>query len=188
MNRRFDQLFEELHFSITRNLFVSENTQKPTDDLKFNIKTMVLKLQDPINGYLGTKLTAEEITDKVVNNNNVLDIGADEKTFLPRIRLQFSQASEVEQFQVRATVLAKSNAIKEPFKKFQNESPESICDDVINYLDQIKLSLATGDGAVKNAPQEQGAAGQTGAEGGTALPTAATGAPPAPAPQPTPQQ
>jgi hypothetical protein len=178
--RKFDKIFESVMWEL------KEQNQKPTDDLKFNVKTMVLKLQDPINGYIGTKRTAEEITEEVLANHNVLDIGADEKTFLPRIRLQFSQSSEVESFEVQATVLAKNNAIKQPIKKFKNSSPESICDDVVLYLDEIKMQMATGDASVKNTPQEQGAQAQPGAEGGTALPTAATGAPP-PNQQPNPQ-
>lgn len=174
---KFDEIFESVMWSL------KEKEQTSSDDLEFNIKTMVLKLQDPINGYLSDDHTTEEYVKQVLANQNVLDIGADEKTFLPKIRIQFGQSPDVEDFEVEVQVLAKSNANKETYKKFQNSSPETICDDVIAFIDQVKMEAATGDAAVKNLPEQPNDI-QPGGGGGTALPTGSNGAPPEQEPQP----
>ena len=171
--KQFDYIFENAMLSLIK--------EQAANDLEFNIRTLVLKLQDPINNYVGEDETADNIVKKVLLNKNVLDIGADKLNFLPKIRLQFSQTSGVEDFNVEATVLGnENNAISEKSKKFSgNQSPESICDDVVAYLDKVKMESGTGDNAVKNAPAENNPGNaQPGAES-TALPTAATGTPPA---------
>jgi hypothetical protein len=165
--KQFDQVFEEVLFTL------KEQEQRPTDDLEFNIRTMVLKLQDPINGYIGKDRSANEIVQSILLNRNVLDIGADKLNYLPKVRLQFGQSSNVDDFNVEATVLASSsNAISEKSKKFVgNQSPESICDEVVAYLDKVKMEASTGDAAVKSAP-ETNAPVQPGAEK-SELPTGA---------------
>ena len=41
------------------------------------------------------------------------------------------------------------------FLKFaSNQSPESICDDVIAFLDKVKMEASTGDVAVKQTPKD----------------------------------
>lgn len=164
--KKFDSVFESALFSL------KEQEQKPTDDLEFNIRTLVLKLQDPINGYIGRDRSTDQIVQTVLQNKNVLDIGADRLNYLPKIRLQFGQSSDVDDFNVEATVLANnSNAISETSKKFAgNQSPESICDDVVAFLDKVKMEASSGDVAVKNAPTEENP--QPGAEK-SALPSAA---------------
>jgi hypothetical protein len=171
---KFDLIFENTL------RYLREQDQRPNDDLEFNIKTLVLKLQDPINSYIGKDRSAEEITREILNNKNVLDIGADKLNYLPKIRLQFSQSSGVEDFNVEATVLAtNSNAISEKAKKFTgNEAPESICDNVVAYLDKVKMEAVSGDSAVKTTPEEQGGNAQPGSTGETALPVAANNVPP----------
>lgn len=170
--KQFDYVFENAMLSLIK--------EQAANDLEFNIRTLVLKLQDPINNYVGKDASAENIVKKILLNKNVLDIGADELNFLPKIRLQFSQTPGIEDFNVEATVLGNaSNAISEKSKKFTgNQSPESICDDVVAFLDKVKMESGTGDNAVKNAPTENNPGNtQPGAEG-TALPTAASGVAP----------
>jgi hypothetical protein len=180
---KFDQIFESAMYALR------EQTQRPNDDLEFNIRTLVLKLQDPINGYVGKDRSAEEITREIIQNKNVLDIGADELNYLPKIRLQFSQSSGVEDFNVEASVLVtNNNAISEKNKKFTgNEAPESICDNVIAFIDKVKMETMSGDAGVKTLPGEEGANAQPGNDGETALPVAAN-TPSAQGAQPSAQQ
>jgi len=173
---KFDLIFEKTMRSLR------EQEQRPNQDLELNIRTLVLKLQDPTNKYIGRDRTAEDITKDIIKNDNILDIGADELSYLPKIRLHFSQSTDVDDFNVVAAVLATTNnAITEKQKKFTGaESPESICDNVVAYLDKVKMESTSGAAAVKSLPGEEGGA-QPGNTGETALPV---GTPPQPAAPP----
>lgn len=174
---KFDLIFEKAMTALR------EQEQRPNQDLELNIRTLVLKLQDPTNKYVGRDQTVEDITKRIIKNDNILDIGSDELNYLPKIRLHFSQSTDVDDFNVVATVLASTNnAITEKQKKFNgNESPESICDEVVAYLDKVKMEATSGAAAVKSLPGEQGGNAQPGSTGETALPV---GAPPQPAAPP----
>lgn len=180
MSNKFDLVYEK-----ALNLIKEEAGE--TSDLEYNIKTLVLKLQDPINGYIGRDATADAVVKRVLANRNTLDVGSDGKNFLPKIRLQFSQTPGVEDFNVEARVLANNSGITEKSKKWAgNESPESICDGVVAYLDKVSLEAAGSDSAVKTMAPEKGANAQPGAEQ-SALPTGQTQQqPPQEEQQPTP--